>query len=155
MPLIQSKINGAGTTIGIVGQSNISTADVANFRTLFGLPASTPTVVVDGADPGLVSGDEGEAVMDVEWAGATAPGATIKLVVAQSVDLAAQYLVDNNLADILSESYGACEPELLTSGNTLYKNLWQQAAGQGITVLVAAGDSGSAGCEDPSSASYS
>ena len=156
MPLIQSKINGAGTTIGIVGQSNISLTDVANFRSLFGLPASTPTVVVDGADPGLVtSGDEGEAVMDVEWAGATAPGATIKLVVAQSVDLAAQYLVDNNLADILSESYGACEPELLTAGNTLYKNVWQQAAGQGITVLVAAGDSGSAGCEDPNSTSYS
>ncbi|HEX8925104.1 MAG TPA: protease pro-enzyme activation domain-containing protein, partial [Terriglobales bacterium] len=161
-PLIRSGINGAGQTIGIVGQSNISLTDVTNFRSLFGLPASTPTVVVSGADPGLVtSGDEGESVMDVEWAGATAPGATIKLVIAKTtsttsgVDLAAQDLVNNNRADILSESYGACESQLGTSGNSFYKNLWQQAASQGITVVIATGDNGSAGCEDPNKYSVS
>lgn len=163
MPLLYSNVDGTGRTIGVVGQSNISLTDVANFRSLFGLSASTPTVVVSGTDPGLQlsAGDEGESVMDVEWAGATAPGATIKLVIAKTtsttsgVDLAAQYLVNNNLADILSESYGACEAELLTSGNSFYKNLWQQAAAQGITVVVATGDNGSAACEDPTSASAS
>src|SRR5437773_9607669 len=91
---------------------------------------------------------ETEADLDVEWSGAVAKGATIKLVVAQStetsfgVDLAAEYAVDNNLAPILSESFGACELALGTVGNQFYNLLWQQAAAQGITVFVASGDNG-------------
>jgi hypothetical protein len=68
------------------------------------------------------------------------------------VDLSALYIVDNNLAPILSESYGACEADLGTTGNAFYNTLWQQAAAEGITVDVAAGDTGSAGC-DPTSGS--
>ena len=47
----------------------------------------------------------------------------------------------------MSYSYGECELFLGTSGNAFYKTLWQQASAQGITVLLAAGDSGSAGCD--------
>ena len=47
----------------------------------------------------------------------------------------------------MSYSYGQCELFLGTSGNTFYKTLWQQAAAQGITVLLASGDSGAAGCD--------
>lgn len=35
-------------------------------------------------------------------------------------------------------------------GNSFINNLWQQAAAQGITVFVAAGDSGAAGCDSAS-----
>jgi hypothetical protein len=48
----------------------------------------------------------------------------------------------------MSYSYGQCELFLGTSGNTFYKTLWQQAAAQGITVLLASGDSGAAGCDN-------
>ena len=91
--------------------------------------------------------------MDVEWSGAVAPGANIILVVAEDtetalgVDLAAQHIVDNNLAPILSESWGVCELGLGTAGNQFFNQLWQQASAQGITVLVASGDSGSAVCD--------
>ncbi len=50
---------------------------------------------------------------------------------------------------MLSESYGLCESNLGSTGNAFYNLLWQQAAAEGITVVVAAGDSGSAGCDDP------
>ncbi len=150
---------GAGQSIAVVGQSNINIQDVRDFRSMFGLPANDPQIILNGPDPGLTP-DEGEADLDVEWAGAVAPAATIKFVVSQGttsdftqvsagVDLSALYIIDNNIAPVLSESYGLCEAALGTSGNTFYSSMWQQATAEGITVVVAAGDNGSAGC-DPS-----
>ncbi len=63
------------------------------------------------------------------------------------IDLSALYIIDNNLAPIMSESYGGCEAELGAGGNQFYSTLWEQAAAQGITVLISSGDSGSAGCD--------
>jgi Predicted protease len=154
---VPATLDGTGVSIAVVGQSNIDLQDVADFRSIFGLSANQPTVILNGPDPGLVSGDEGESDLDVEWAGAIAPNASIKFVTTQStstdgvsgVDASAAYIVDNNVAAILSESYGACESGLGTAGNQFYQLLWQQAAAEGITVVVSAGDNGSAGCDDP------
>ncbi|MCU1240773.1 MAG: hypothetical protein JWO71_1499 [Candidatus Acidoferrum typicum] len=157
---IPSTATGAGQSIAIVGQSNINVADVTAFRSIFGLPAYSSgqlNVILNGPDPGLVDGDEGESDLDVEWAGAVAPAATIDFVVTQTsltdaaagIDGSALYIVDNNVAPILSESYGACESGLGTAGNAFYNALWQQAAAEGITVVISAGDNGSAGCDNP------
>ena len=155
---VPSTFNGTGVSIAVVGQSNINIQDVRDFRTIFGLPANDPQIILNGPDPGLVSGDEGESDLDVEWAGAIAPNATIKFVTSQStftdgvsgVDASAVYAVDNNIAAIISESYGACESGIGSAGNQFYQLLWQQAAAQGTTVVVSTGDNGSAGCDDPS-----
>ena len=158
-PAPTTVLNGTGVTIAIVGRSNIDLQDVQDFRTLFGLPANPPNIVLNGPDPLLVSGDETEADLDVEWAGAVAPAATIDLVVSESTlssdgaDLSAEYIVDNNLAPILSSSYGACELSMMAAGNQFYSQMWEQAAAQGITVTISTGDSGSAGC-DNNSGSY-
>lgn len=156
---VPSTLDGTGVSIAVVGQSNINLQDVADFRSVFGLAANQPAVILNGPDPGLVSGDEGESDLDVEWAGAIAPKATIKFVTSQSsitdgvsgVDASAAFAVDNNVAAIISESYGACESGLGNAGNLFYRLLWQQASAQGITVVVSAGDNGSAGCDDPNS----
>ena len=66
------------------------------------------------------------------------------------MDLSALYAVDNNLAGVISDSYGELRSGFAQAGNQFYNSLWEQAAAQGITVAVAAGDTGSAGC-DPSS----
>jgi subtilase family serine protease len=158
---------GMGQSIAIVGQSNINMQDVTDFRHMFGLdvsyPANNVTLILNGPDPGILdaTGDEGESDLDVEWAGAVAPAAQILFVVSQStmsnpaqvsqgVDLSALYIVDNNIAPVMSNSYGNCEAALGTSGNAFYNALWEQAAAQGMTVAIAAGDNGSAGC-DPGS----
>jgi subtilase family serine protease len=156
---VPSAITGAGQTIGIVGRSNLNLQDVRDFRTIFGLPANDPNIILNGPDPGLVDGDETEADLDVEWAGAVAPAATIDFVVTEStqtdgtdgVDASAMYIVDNNIAPILSESFGSCESNLGSGGNAFFNSLWEQAAAQGITVVVAAGDNGPAAC-DPAAA---
>jgi Pro-kumamolisin, activation domain/Bacterial Ig-like domain (group 3) len=160
---IPSTSTGSGQSIAIVGRSNINIQDVCDFRSIFGLPACqpgiNPEIILNGPDPGLVSGDETESDLDVQWAGAVAPGATIIFVptltdntdTLDGVDGSALYIVDNNIAPILSDSYGSCEANMGTSGNGFYNSLWQQAAAEGITVSVAAGDNGPAGCDPPAS----
>jgi subtilase family serine protease len=150
-------IDGSGQSIAVVARSNINTADVDAYRSSFGLPATKLNVIVNGTDPGLSGGsDEGEADLDVQWAGAVAKNATIDLVVSQStsasdgVDLSMLYAVENNVAPILTVSYGSCELALGTAGNLFMEELWQQAAAQGITVSVATGDGGSGDCDQGS-----
>ena len=156
-PLYQQSINGNGQSIAIVARSNINIADVRQFRTFFGLPANDPQIVVNGTDPGIWSAnEETEADLDVEWSGAVAKNATIKFVVSKStnssdgVDLSAQYIVNRNLAPVMSTSFGLCEAALGSSGNSFLNSLWQQAAAEGITVFVSSGDSGAAGCDSAS-----
>ncbi|HVP51581.1 MAG TPA: Ig-like domain repeat protein [Terriglobales bacterium] len=153
-PLWQAGIDGTGQSIAIVARTNINLQDVRDFRNLFGLPANDPVIVFDGPDPGLVPGDESEALLDAQLSGAVAKGATINLVVSEStevadgVELSALYAIENNIAPVLSVSFSACEAALGSTGNSVVQALWQQGAAQGITVSVAAGDSGSAGCDD-------
>lgn len=150
-----SPIDGTGQTIAIVSQSDIYPQDFSDFREDFDLPPTTLNIIYDGPNPGKLAsqGDELESDLDVEWSGAVAKGATIDLVVSAStnssagVDLSANYIVDNNIAPVMSESYGACELDMGTAGNQFYNELWQQAAAEGITVFVSAGDSGSASCD--------
>ncbi len=156
-PLYQQSITGNGQSIAIVARSNINLADARQFRTFFGLPANDPQIIVNGTDPGIWnSGEETEADLDVEWSGAVARNATIKFVVSKStnssdgVDLSAQYIVNHNLAPVMSTSFGLCEAALGSSGNSFLNSLWQQAAAQGITVFVSSGDSGAAGCDSAS-----
>jgi hypothetical protein len=152
-PLWATGTDGTGQTIAVVGETNINPQDVADFRAMFGLPANVPNIILNGPDPGIILVEETEADLDVEWTGAVAKGATIDLVVSETteatpgIDLSALYIVDNNLAPVMSTSYGACEAELGAGGNAFHSTLWEQAAAQGITVVVASGDSGSAGCD--------
>jgi hypothetical protein len=55
----------------------------------------------------------------------------------------------------MSASFGVCEPALGNAGNAFYNTLWEQAAAQGITVMVSAGDGGSDGCDDFNTATMS
>jgi subtilase family serine protease len=198
---------GAGQTIAIISDTDVSATDLQQFRSMFGMPAmtsvgptSSPTGCVNNtpcfvqfvppgtSDPGIqcpeaglsysppsctsnTNGDESEAALDMEWAGAAAPSANIWLVSSADTstdfggDLSATYVVNCPTANattcpvavpasVLNTSYGACELELGTTGNQFYNSTWQQAAAEGITVLASSGDSGSAGCDffDPSTA---
>jgi subtilase family serine protease len=154
-----SPINGTGQTIAIVSQSDIYPQDFSDFRQDFGLPVGTLNIIYNGSPPDKLAseGDELESDLDVQWSGAVAKGAIIDLVESIStnstagVDLSALFIVDNNIAPILSVSYGACELDMGTAGNQFYYRLWQQAAAQGISVFVSTGDSGSAVCDRDSS----
>jgi subtilase family serine protease len=166
-PLYTANVNGAGQTIAIINDSNINIDLVNQFRTLFGLPANPPQVIIDGNDPGVdginnpdgPNGDSVEAYLDVEWSGAVAPDATIDLVVAGDTSLesglvlAMEHAVYGNVAPVISLSFGECE-SALGSTNSFLNGLWEQAAAQGQTVMVSSGDNGSAGCDNDNTQEY-
>lgn len=155
-PVYTQNINGSGQSIAVLGRSDIYASDVAGFRSFAALPTNNPQIVINGANPGFPdSGDLIESSLDVEWAGAIAKSATVKFVTSKSgasdgIALSAQYAVGHNLAPIVSLSYGACEAAEGSGGNAFWNSLWQQAAAQGMSVFVAAGDSGAAGCDSAS-----
>ncbi|WP_260705880.1 protease pro-enzyme activation domain-containing protein [Edaphobacter flagellatus] len=152
-PLLSQSINGSGITIAIVGQTDISTSDVATFRSLSGLPTNAPTIVTaTGYRTGIVNSDVTEAQLDVEWSGAIAPNATIKFVTVgasstASVVDALSYAVSTNAAPIISMSYGNCESAWGQSSINSINLILQQANAQGTTVIVASGDAGATDCD--------
>ncbi|MGB7554822.1 MAG: S53 family peptidase [Candidatus Korobacteraceae bacterium] len=155
--LYGSGITGGGQSIAIVGQSDLSKDtnhgnqyDVVTFRAVSNLPAaSLQVILVPGdQDPGIVKGDVDEANLDVEWAGAVAKNAGLIYVNSQNALFnALQYAVDQNLAPVVSISYGICEAQLSSSDISTLTTLTQQANAQGQTIVASSGDSGPADCD--------
>lgn len=147
-PLLTSSIDGTGVTIAVMGQTDISLPDVTAFRTASGLSANLPTVKLYAPDPGTTKGDIDEAMLDVEWSGAVAPGATILYV--NSNDVIGGSLtqtIDNNLAPIITISYGDCESGWGNANLAVYHQLFRQANAQGQTILGPTGDTGATDCD--------
>jgi len=156
-PLYSAGFDGTGQKIAVVGQTQIHTADIDAFRTAGGLPARNLQLVDIDNSTGFSSGDEVEADLDVEWSGGVAKNATILYVFAgstssQNVFDAFAFAIDNNLAPVISSSYGNCEAALGTFAQTLRQDV-QQANAQGQTVTAASGDSGAADCDSASAKS--
>ena len=142
-PLYKGGFDGTGQKLAIVGQTAINLSDIRSFRSYFGLPAKDPQLVLYGANPGVRPNDQIEADLDLEWSGAVARNATIVYVYSRDVFTSLQYAIDQNLAPVISMSYGGCE-----SGNVVpYRAMAQQANAQGITWMNSSGDSGAAGCD--------
>jgi len=162
-PVYASNNLGTGITIGVVGRSDLFSdgQDVQNFleeigygNGIFGL--WNVGIILNGPDPGdLGGGEEAEATLDTTWSNAIAPGATVDLVVSATtnttdgVDLSEAYIIENNLADIMTESFGSCELYATDAQLQGQSAMAEQAAAQGITYFVSTGDSGAEGCDDP------
>ena len=151
-PLYAAGINGAGQKIAIAGQIEIDLSDIEQFRSKFNLPANDPqTLLVPGSpNPGddPKSGDLGESDLDLEWSGAVARNASIIFVYSTDVMTSVQYAIDQNLAPVVSVSYGSCELEAPRSESSAFVQWAQQANAQGITWFAASGDDGAADCND-------
>jgi subtilase family serine protease len=140
--------NGADQSIAVVGQSDIVMADIENFQKAAGFPVKDPVrVLASSTPPGIVSGDEAESDIDLEYTSTIANGATIYFVYSTlgAFD-AINYAVLNKTAPIISISYGVCEASLASSEYTSVNGILAQAAAQGQSVIAASGDSGSADC---------
>ena len=150
---------GSGQKIAIMGQTDLLTTDINDYRTDFGLPAINlqQVLVPNTGDPGVgVSGDLGESDLDLEVSGSIAPDATIIFVYAgfsngaRGVVTATQHAIDNILAPVMSVSYGECE--LYSTDSTVgslptQDLLFKQAAMQGISFFASSGDDGPATCD--------
>jgi subtilase family serine protease len=162
-PLIARGITGKGRIITIIDafQDPTIRADLHLFDTLFGLNDPQLNIIApfgltrfNPKDPAQ-TGFAGEIALDVEWAHAIAPGATIDLVLANvqqeslrgelaALFRATGFAVHNDIGSVISQSFGVSEE---CAGNALVQQahtLFQIARAQKQTVFASAGDSGSA-----------
>jgi subtilase family serine protease len=158
-PLFSAGITGQGQTIALIEDSDAyDPNDWKTFRKTFGLDAyrggSLMTVHPGGCtDPGI-NVDDSEAIVDVEWASASAPSADILLVsCADSTTVGGWFFALQNILNqrqvpsIISNSYGNCEAQNGAAANAAYKMAYLQAVLEGVSVFVSAGDEGAAFCD--------
>jgi hypothetical protein len=150
-PLYSLGVTGSGQKIVVVGTTDVDLTYLAYYRSYFSLSANVPQVVLaNGIDPGTNTSELDEANLDLDLVSAIAPDATILFVISQSSWTAAQYAIDQNLAPVVSMSYGYCEPQISASPGAsaeFDQELAQQANAQGMTWVAASGDSGAADCD--------
>ena len=165
-PLFQAGITGQGQTIAVIEDADLySTDDWNTFRSAFGLTQYTsgalttvhPAPAGSGnncGSPGLGSGDDGESILDAEWASAAAPNAVIQVTSCASTRvtfgglIALENLINGaNPPAVVSLSYGECEAGNGDASNAVYAQAYEQAVAEGISVIVAAGDDGAASCD--------
>jgi len=155
--LYGSGINGSSEAIAVMGQADLSTDtnhnnqyDVQTFRTVSNLPTvNLQVILVPGqSDPGSTTGDQDEANLDLEWSGAVARNASLIYVNSKNALFTSlQYAVDQNLAPVISISYGLCEPQFSSSDIATLTAMGQQANVQGQTIVSSSGDGGPADCD--------
>jgi subtilase family serine protease len=159
-PVYNDGITGNGETVVVIENTNVySTADWDTFRSTFGLTKykkGSFTQIHPGGckNPGVIVGNDGEAILDAEYSSAAAPNAAI--VLASCADtkttfgglLAVIALINQRLPPpIMSISYGECEAGLGAAGNATYNTAYQQASAEGVSVFVSSGDEGAASCD--------
>jgi subtilase family serine protease len=166
-PLFAAGVTGKGQTIAVIEDSDLyKSSDWNTFRSTFGLTKSYPSgslttvhpAPATGTNnciaPGVVAGDDGEAILDAEWASAAAPDAVIEVAACANTRstfgglIALQNLVGSKAPpSIVSISYGECEAENGAASNAAFNAIYQQAVAEGVSVFVAAGDEGAASCD--------
>jgi subtilase family serine protease len=169
--LLDAGFTGVGETIVIIDSYGSPTieADLKQFDSDYGIPdppsfkvlSPLGTVAFDPTQPDQINWAF-EATLDVEWAHAMAPGASIVLLTSpvdetEGVQGLPEFLqlekfaLEHHLGKIISQSWAATENTLFykaagPQGPALiaaYNEFYQRAAAQGVTVLAAAGDYGS------------
>lgn len=145
MPLFRQGFEGQGQTIVLFELSDVLASDIGQFDQDFGLPAVNLQVVAPYGDPGLTDA-QGEATMDVEWAHAMAPDATIVVyeysrlsVLLDGLGFTAVSAADNGYT-AMSVSYGS--PNI---GPILSDTQLADAATKGLAIFASSGDHGQVG----------
>lgn len=147
---------GTGVTVAIYELESYDPADIGTFAQCYGIDASVKDVPIDG---GAGSGPgSGEAALDIEQVLAFAPKARILVYSAPNSNLdspgsgpydALSAIVSQDRAQVITNSWGECEPLEGRSDASAENVLLQEAAVQGQTFVTAAGDDGAQDCDDP------
>ena len=154
-PLYAAGIAGQGESVAVLEDSDMKASDWQVFVSSFGLSGYGGTFSIvhpSCSDPGT-NGDESEAAADAESVSTFAPAAAVQLAACPStrttdgdITAAMNLLNAANPPAIFSDSYGGCEAQNTSTYQALINATWQQAAAEGVSVFVAAGDEGADEC---------
>ena len=149
---LRAAFTGAGRSIAVVARSNFEDSDIAGFASLFPDIQLNPIRKLAGRrDPGILSeeGEETEVLLDTQWAGALAPGAQLNVIIGSrrgNIPQALEKAVNDREGDVITISFGLCEPFTSILAAELFDAFYAIANAQGQTVLVASGDGGATEC---------
>jgi hypothetical protein len=149
---LRAAFTGAGRSIAVVARSNFDDSDIAGFAGLFDLQLHPVRKLAGRDDPGVLveDGEETEVLLDTQWAGALAPGAQLNVVIGSvkgNIPEALEKAVNDREGDVITISFGLCEPFAPTLAAELFDAFYTIANAQGQTVVVASGDAGASDCE--------
>ncbi len=144
-------LNGSGQTIAIIELGGgYSPADLSTYFGGLGVPTPNVTAIsVDGGTNTPGTDADGEVMLDIEVAGAVAPGANIAVYFAPNTDQGFIDAIADAVHDatrtpsVVSISWGGPEDSWTAQSQTAMNAALQDAATLGVTVTVAAGDNGS------------
>src|SRR5258708_36250123 len=167
-PLFNSSTSGQGQTIVLIEDTDLfSASDWNTFRSTFGLSSynsgslstvhpAPPSGTNNCGVPGVISPNDAEAILDAEWASASAPSAAIEMAACADTNttfgglIAIQNLINASAPPpaVMSISYGQCETVNGTAANASHNSAYQQAVTEGVSVFRAPADSRGAGCDN-------
>ncbi|MBC7465313.1 MAG: S8/S53 family peptidase [Bdellovibrio sp.] len=152
-----SGVNGVGQHIAIATYNDVNINDINTYYKNISL---TPTPIVDrvlfNGTPAVDEQSAIETSLDAEFSGMIAPGANIHVFTSAENSDAGETamftaILDDNRAKVVNYSWGDCEKNINAAHFAEMKPIFERAVAQGVNLMVASGDSGSASCADDQS----
>jgi subtilase family serine protease len=153
-------LTGLGTTIILLNDGDAQPKDWERYRHVFGLSGFKGSLSIEHpgncGDPGL-NEDSVEASLDIEVGSISAPDANVILATCPSMNFntnsglftALENLVSlGTPAQVISVSYGFCEAGYGPTALLAWSQAAEEGSAEGLSIFVAGGDNGSAGCDN-------
>jgi PKD repeat protein len=139
---------GAGQTVALFELEPYSASDISTYQSCYGTSTSISNVPVDGFSS--TGAGSGEAALDIEDVIGLSQGSNIKVYEGPNTSAGVidtyNQIVSDNIAKVISTSWGLCEALEGTTDANSENTIFQEASVQGQSVFAAAGDSGSTDC---------
>lgn len=147
-------ISGEGQHIAIATYDDFHIDEVRHYYDYYQIhPKPSVDQVLFNGVPTYVEGSAMETQLDAEFSGMMAPGAQIHVFTSATNDDAGEQqmftaILDDNRAKVVNYSWGSCETNVTPEHAAAMANVFARATAQGVSILVASGDTGSDSCGD-------
>jgi kumamolisin len=156
-PIYAAGVNGTGQHIAIATYNDVNLNDINTYYQSVSLnPMPTVDRVLFNGTPPVDENSAVETSLDAEFSGMIAPGASIHVFTsAENSDAGETALftaiLDDNRAKVVNYSWGDCEKDIEAAHQTEMAPIFERAVAQGVNLMVASGDTGSASCQNDDS----
>jgi len=163
-PLLGQRVTGQGESVAVVEFAQFDQSDLDGFNQQFNLPDVAPrSVAVDGGATDDAPSSVAEANLDLEVVHEIAPDAEMldynapqaTSSGADTVGAVVDRITADGQARMVSDSWGSCEADTPRADIQRDEQALEAAAARGISVFVAAGDTGAYTCQEAADTNHS
>ena len=153
-PIYAAGVNGVGQHIAVATYNDVNLNDINAYYSSISLnPMPKVDRVLFNGTPPVDENSAVETSLDAEFSGMIAPGASVHVFTsAENSDAGETALftaiLDDNRAKVVNYSWGDCEKDIVAAHKNEMAPIFARAVAQGVNLMVASGDSGSASCQN-------